>query len=136
ASVMVLVNDNAYGGCGGAFAVSYTGPLGPEVQTHEFGHSFGGLADEYDTGGPQTYFGFEPSQANVTADATGATKWPLWIGTQGVGLFEGALQYRKGIWRPTFSCLMRDLGAPQCAVCNEELVLECHTWVSGLDRVA
>ena len=27
---MVLVNDNAYGGCGGAFAVSYTGPLGPE----------------------------------------------------------------------------------------------------------
>src|SRR5262245_45155663 len=33
--VVVLVNDNRYGGCAGTFAVSYNGSLMVEVQAHE-----------------------------------------------------------------------------------------------------
>ena len=45
--IVVLVNDPIYGGSGGSIAVSYNGGSAPQVVTHEFGHSFGGLLDEY-----------------------------------------------------------------------------------------
>lgn len=46
-STLILVKDSTYGGSGGSAAVSYNGSSGPEVMAHEFGHSFGGLVDEY-----------------------------------------------------------------------------------------
>ena len=64
--VIVLVNDDRYGGCAGTFSVSYNGASMAEVQVHELSHSFGGLADEYVIY-DSTYFGPEPSQKNVTA---------------------------------------------------------------------
>ena len=46
--IIVLVNDPAYGGSGGgSAAVSYNGSSAPQVVTHEFGHTLGALADEY-----------------------------------------------------------------------------------------
>ena len=45
---IILVDDWHYGGSGGGdFAVSYNGTQMREVVVHEFGHSFGGLLDEY-----------------------------------------------------------------------------------------
>jgi hypothetical protein len=46
-SIVVIVNDDAYGGSGGTIAVSYNGLWGKQVFVHEFGHSFGRLRDEY-----------------------------------------------------------------------------------------
>ncbi|HHI69025.1 MAG TPA: hypothetical protein ENJ97_06840, partial [Planctomycetes bacterium] len=122
--VVVFVNDSRYGGCGGTFSVSYNGSAAKEVQTHELGHSFGLLADEY--GGSGTYTGPEPRQPNVTADKTGKTKWPLWLGYNGVGLFEGAMYRNKGIWRPKYACLMRSLYKPLCEICVEQILKQCY----------
>ena len=131
--VIVLVNDTQYGGCAGTFSVSYTGSQGPEVQAHEFGHSFGRLADEYDYGQSGTYSGPEPSQANITAESTGSLKWPLWLGSQGVSAFEGAGYYQFGMWRPKSDCMMRSLNVPLCPVCNEQIVKEGYVTVNPIE---
>ncbi len=131
--ILVLVNDSRYGGCAGTYAVSYNGGSMVEVQTHEFGHSFAGVADEYDY--PyDTYTGGEPSQKNVTIDPTGKKKWPAWIGIQGISAFGGARYYKKGIYRPAANCLMRSLGQPLCAVCKEQVVLNSYRTVSSIDN--
>jgi hypothetical protein len=46
----VIVNDPEYGGSGGIDAASYNGSSAPDVFLHEFGHTFGGLYDEYSYG--------------------------------------------------------------------------------------
>ncbi|MBI1934829.1 hypothetical protein HYS31_00155 [Candidatus Woesearchaeota archaeon] len=43
--VFIIVNNDTYGGSGGYYSVSYRGNY--NVSVHEFGHSFGGLSDEY-----------------------------------------------------------------------------------------
>ncbi|MEM7204007.1 MAG: M64 family metallopeptidase [Planctomycetota bacterium] len=130
-SIAVLVNSPKYGGCAGRFAVTYNGSLGPQVQTHEFCHSFGGLADEY--GGTGTYTGPEPTEPNVTADPTCA-KWASWIGSSGVGCFEGGRYFDNGIWRPADDCLMR-ASSTLCAVCVEQLTKRGFESVSPIENV-
>jgi len=76
----ILINDTRYGGGGiyNLYATTYTGEgvSGQKWQedymyVHEFGHSFGGLADEYytsTTGYNDLYLpGIEPWEPNVTA---------------------------------------------------------------------
>ncbi|MBL8724812.1 MAG: hypothetical protein JNK49_12250 [Planctomycetes bacterium] len=116
--VLVFVNDSRYGGCAGQFAVSYNGSSMTEVQIHEIGHSLGSLADEYDYPN-QTYTGGEPGQANISASPTGQ-KWSHWWGTDGISAFQGAGYYLYGLYRPKNNCLMRSLGVPMCAVCQEQ----------------
>lgn len=116
--VLVFVNDSRYGGCAGQFAVSYNGSSMTEVQIHEIGHSLGSLADEYDYPN-QTYTGNEPGQANITTSPTGQ-KWSHWWGTDGISAFQGAGYYLYGLYRPKNNCLMRNLGVPMCAVCQEQ----------------
>lgn len=130
--VMVVVNDKRYGGCAGAFAVSYNGSSLPNVQVHEFGHSFAGLADEYDYPNNR-YTGSEPGQKNVTANSSGA-KWQHWIGSHGISAFEGARYYKYGLWRPASNCIMRSLGAGHCAVCAEQVVLKAYATVNTIEN--
>jgi hypothetical protein len=118
--ILVMVNDDRYGGCASTFAVSYNGSQMSEVQAHELGHSMGQLADEYEYSG-QTYTGPEPSSANITTSPTGQ-KWSLWHGTEGVSAFEGAGYNQYGLWRPRINCLMRSLGQVLCRVCQENIV--------------
>ncbi len=134
--IVVFVNDSRYGGCAGTYAVSYNGGSGAEVQSHEFGHSFGRLADEYSYGRSGTYSGGEPGQANVTADKTGKTKWPLWMGYKGIGVYEGARYYRKGIYRSETNCLMRSLGRPLCHVCIEEVTKQGYGKVNPIESLS
>ena len=119
--VLVMVNDDRYGGCASTFAVSYNGNSMSEVQAHELGHSLGQLADEYEYAG-QTYTGNEPSQVNITADPAGS-KWQIWQGTQGISSFQGAGYHQFGLYRPRSNCLMRDLGQVLCRVCQENITL-------------
>jgi hypothetical protein len=114
-----MVNDTRYGGCAATFAVSYNGGWMTEVQAHELGHSLGQLADEYDYPN-QTYSGPEPSSVNITTSPTGQ-KWSIWHGTDGISSFQGAVYYQFGLYRPRSTCLMRDLGAVLCRVCQENI---------------
>lgn len=130
--IVVFVNDSRYGGCAGKFAVSYNGPWATAVQSHEFGHAFGGVADEYG-GDPSVYSGPEPTAPNVTADKNCA-KWSRWKGYNGVGCFEGGRYHDRGIWRPKGSCLMRSLTAPLCEVCVEQLTKRCYQKVDPIEN--
>tara|TARA_R110002072_G_scaffold109160_1_gene236327 strand:- start:103202 stop:105055 length:1854 start_codon:yes stop_codon:yes gene_type:complete len=118
--VMVMVNDNRYGGCAATFAVSYNGNSMSEVQAHELGHSLGLVADEYDYAG-NTYTGPEPPAPNITKSPTGQ-KWSIWHGTQGISAFQGAGYNQYGLYRPRSNCLMRALGQVLCRVCQESIV--------------
>lgn len=128
--VIVIVNDSKYGGCAGNFSVCYNGSLMEDVQAHEWGHSFGGLADEYDYGNSGTYSGPEPRQPNITADPTGAVKWGPWLGHAGphgtVGAYQGAGYYQTGLYRPEPDCEMRNLNRNFCTICREQMIKRFH----------
>jgi len=130
--VLVLVNDPRYGGCASTFAVSYNGTSMTEVQIHEMGHSVGGLADEYWNAG-QRWNGGEPGEPNATANSSGS-KWSHWLGSNGIGAFQGCRYCEFGLWRPHDNCLMRNLGRPHCAVCSEALVLRTHRSAIAIDQ--
>jgi hypothetical protein len=128
--VIVLVNDAKYGGCAGQFSVGYNGGLMEDVQAHEWGHSFGGLADEYDYGASGPYTGSEPGQPNITADPSGGRKWAPWLGHPGpqgtVGAYQGAGYHQTGLYRPEPDCEMRSLDRNFCSVCREQLIKRFH----------
>ena len=94
--------------------------------------------------GHDSYTGAEPTEPNVTANANSATiKWSSLIAagtavpttsnancaqcdTQSspvpadtVGAFEGARYFHCAMYRPQFTCRMRELGNPFCAVCQQ-----------------
>jgi hypothetical protein len=91
--ICILINDTRYGGGGiyNLYATTYTKEqvAGQEwqmdyVYVHEFGHSFGGLGDEY-YGSSTAYnefypAGVEPWEPNVTALLDqGNVKWKSWL---------------------------------------------------------
>lgn len=136
----VTVNTSKYGGSGGSYGV-YAGANSSslEVALHEAGHSFSDLADEYDYGGPTVYAGGEPSEVNVTKDASGA-KWNRWSGFDDprgsnldIGAFEGARYSEEGIYRPSSNSKMRNLNRPFDAVSREKIILDFYDHVQPLD---
>ncbi|MEM7582267.1 MAG: M64 family metallopeptidase [Acidobacteriota bacterium] len=138
--ILVLVNDPVFGGSGGFLSVGSLNALATEVMQHEVGHSFTGLADEYDTpisGTQRCSENAGSCEPNVT-DRTqrGQIKWAPWIagstpvptpsgggfGTA-VGAFEGARYFTTGQYRPRHNCAMRSLGVEFGEVCRQEYVL-------------
>jgi len=143
-SILVLVNDTTYGGSGGLVATIAMHPLAVQVAQHEFGHSFAGLADEYesaypgyppcsDIGGPLC----EPNVTDVVVREQ--IKWNPWIlpttpiptpetlAWDGyVGLFEGARYLSTGMYRSGLNCIMRALGQPFCQVPSQTYVLTLY----------
>jgi hypothetical protein len=147
--VIVVVNDSMYGGSGHNAAVTSTDPAMTNIILHELGHTFAGLEEEYE-GNPGLYGGPEPSNPNVTTVTNPLLiKWKAWIDplvpipttppanypTQ-VGLFQGALGYSQGIYRPMLRCMMRDMALPFCPVCEEAHVMRAHTLAPLVDSVA
>jgi hypothetical protein len=137
----VTVNDAQYGGGGGKYAVYSGGNMRSlEIALHEVGHSFAGLADEYDYGGPRTYTGGEPIQPNVTTDPTGA-KWARWLGYEQpgigtIGVYEGGLYSEFGIYRPSMNSKMKSLNQPFDAVSREQFILRIYDYVDPIDTHA
>jgi hypothetical protein len=135
---LVTVNDPLYGGGGGYFGVYAGGNASStEIALHELGHSFAGLADEYDYGGPTNYGGPEPSQPNVTTDPTGS-KWAHWLGFDQpgigtIGAYEGAMYSETGIFRPSENSKMRSLSRPFDVVSREQIILEIYSLVDPMD---
>lgn len=131
--IIILANTSTYGG--GGIYNSYTlttahNALFKPVVVHEFGHSFGALADEYSyTDAPSdTYpYEIEPWEKNITTKVDFSSKWEDMMQQKGVGLVEGAGYTNKGIYRACRTCRMLNNTAPGfCPVCQravEEMIL-------------
>ena len=139
--ILVLANSEKYGGAGypsanlGTFSSRNQSSV--EIALHEFGHSFGDLADEYYYTG-DTYQGTEPSIANVSTYSyntmlDGNHKWHLWFNTSGVDTYEGGFYNEFGIYRPTENSKMRSLGQPFDVVNIEQLIYHIYRLVSPID---
>lgn len=142
-AIVIISNMKRYGG-GGIFRQYANGSADNEfsgyVFTHEFGHSFAALGDEYyssEVAYNDLYpHGVEPWEPNITALLdTARVKWGDLIepGTavptpddslhaNVVGCFEGAGYSAKGLYRPMRDCRMfsKTLG-PFCPVCRRAI---------------
>lgn len=141
--VIIMVNSDKYGG--GAiynfYAVTSMHRLAEYVLPHEFGHAFGGLADEYvdeDLAYGNLHINdYEPLEPNITNLKDFDRKWKSMLkkGTPvptpenndvpknecgPLGVYEGAGYAHQGVYRPTMHCMMRDY-APFCPVCMKRL---------------
>ena len=141
AATVVIVNAAEYGGAGGLVAWTSTNAQAGEIAVHELGHSAFRLGDEYGDI-HNTYAGAEPNEPNLTANTNKATtRWanliratttvptlanqdcttedtrpsPVPAGT--VGLFSGGSRFHCGLYHAEYTCRMRTLGNPFCAVC-------------------
>tara|TARA_R110002020_G_scaffold367683_3_gene579543 strand:- start:3981 stop:5834 length:1854 start_codon:yes stop_codon:yes gene_type:complete len=132
------VNDTKYGGGGGKYAVYAGGNANAlDVAVHEVAHSYAKLADEYG-GNPGVFTGAEPVGVNITKDASGA-KWQQWLGYDQPGIgtiaaYQGGGYFDQGIYRPSDSSKMRDLGRPFDAISREQFILKFYEDVDPLDN--
>lgn len=142
--IIILANTDTYGG-GGIYnsftlTTAHHSKFEPVV-VHEFGHSFGGLADEYaytDAPSPLYPYDVEPWEQNITTLVDFESKWsdmlpkgfvsPTKItkdnnsSTEDLGVYEGAGYSMKGIYRPVPDCRMRTNEAKAfCPVCQRAL---------------
>ena len=142
--IVILANTEQYGG--GGIYNSYTlttahHPAFRPVVVHEFGHSFGGLGDEYyydDEYAAMYSKDVEPWEQNITTLVDFESKWsdmlpkgfasPTKItkdnysSTEALGVYEGAGYSMKGIYRPVPDCRMRTNEAKAfCPVCQRAL---------------
>lgn len=143
--ILVVVNDSEYGGSGGSVSVTSTNSQAVEILLHEFGHTFGGLADEYDSQPPVCSDAFEPAAPNVTRQTSrDLIKWGGWIepdtpvptlsAVPGVpGLYRGAAYCPETLYRPTYMSKMRVLGRPYDQVNTEQLILNLYDYTSPID---
>jgi len=141
--ILAVANSSKYGGAGYSNLGTLSGANGStiEVALHEFGHSFAGLADEYDYGGPTTWPGGEPSEPNVstheeTSMAANQKKWFRWLSLPAVSTFEGARYSENGIYRPTSDSKMRSLGRPFQAVNTEQFIRSMYMEVDPIDAAS
>ena len=140
--IFVLVNTNKYGG--GAIYNHYSvcssdNPNSNYVFTHEFGHGFAGLADEYYTS-DVAYDNFysldvEPLEPNITTLVNFDSKWkdmiepdvpiptpPTGVYKDKVGVYEGGGYVAKGVYRPMQDCSMKSILFDNfCSVCKRAI---------------
>ena len=114
--VFMLVNSATYGGSGGWVATASMHEDSKEIALHELGHSFADLADEYWAGDQYAHEAINMTQETNLDNL----RWKNWYGDQGIGLYA---HFESPSWyRPHQNCLMRYLGEPFCAVCNEGII--------------
>ena len=148
--IIILANTEEYGG--GGIYNSYTlttahHPMFRPVVVHEFGHSFGGLADEYFYDNDvmtDTYpLDIEPWEQNISTQVDFAAKWKDMLSENTpvptpaevsenypTGVYEGGGYSAKGIFRPAENCRMRTNEYPTfCPVCQRAIrrVIEFYT---------
>lgn len=126
--IIILANTDNYGG--GGIYNSYVltaahNRYALPVVVHEFGHSFGGLADEYyyDDQYEESYHSdAEPWEPNITTLFDFDSKWKDMMGKDGVGLHEGGGYQSKGVFRPCDDCRMKTNQYPTfCPVCEKAI---------------
>lgn len=140
--IFILVNTNKYGG--GAIFNHYSvcvsdNKYGEYIFTHEFGHGFAGLGDEYYTS-DVAYNEFypldvEPLDPNLTTLVNFDSKWKDMLDEEtpiptpaekefkgSLGVFEGGGYVAKGVYRPMQDCSMKSISVDNfCPVCNHAI---------------
>lgn len=139
--VLAIGNSTKYGGAGypqsDLATVAGGNAFAPEIAVHEFGHSIGNLADEYDYGDGAVYAGPEPDERNTSIHPEPQMrqwqqKWHLWLGENDpqfdglVGTYEGSHLHQYGIYRPTRDSKMRSLGRPFNLPSVEALLMQFY----------
>lgn len=139
--VYILVNTDKYGGGGiyNFYSISAAdNQASRAVVIHEFGHAFGGLADEYYNSAVayNDYFPLEvePWNPNLTTMVDFDSKWKSMVEkgvpvptpaeekyAENVGVYEGGGYVAKGLFRPMIDCRMHTNGAVFCPVCSEAI---------------
>ena len=140
--IYILVNSDKY--CGGSIYNLYSvctsdNKYGEFVFTHEFGHGFAFLADEYYTSDVayQDFYSLdvEPLEPNITTLVNFEAKWKdLVIGgtpiptpssseyNDKVGAFEGGGYVENGVYRPMQDCSMKSIVVDKfCPVCRQAI---------------
>ncbi|RUT73091.1 M64 family metallopeptidase [Ancylomarina longa] len=145
--IYVVINTDLYGG--GGFYNYYTScsadnKLSYEVSSHEFGHGFVGLADEY-YNSSVAYDGFynpevEPWEPNLTTLVDFGKKWKNLMDKDTpiptprteafknkIGVYEGGGYVSKGVYSPYQDCKMKSNKMKKfCPVCEnavEKMIL-------------
>ena len=112
------------------------------VTTHEFGHAFSRLLDEYanNPGAPRGMWGRAMKAANAHVSKHEPKKkdvpWAHMLKkfVKGVGIYEGGATFKKGVWRPARSCAMNAAGNNQfCPVCREQTILVIYEYINPID---
>jgi|SRR5574344_19810 hypothetical protein len=133
--IIILVNTPTYGGGGiyNSYNLCYTrGDKFRPVVVHEFGHSFGGLGDEYAYGddAPMYFKDTEPWEPNLTTKHDFSHKWGNLIKDGKAGMYEGGGYLTKGVFRGSKDCRMKTNEYPTfCPVCQQALtqLIEFYT---------
>jgi len=140
--IFILVNTKKYGGGSiyNHYSVCVSDNSNSEyIFTHEFGHGFAGLGDEYYTSNV-AYNDFypldvEPLDPNLTTMVNFKSKWKDMIDENtpiptpaaidyinSVGVFEGGGYVAKGVYRPMQDCSMKSISIDNfCDVCKRAI---------------
>lgn len=140
--IYIIVNSSKYGG--GAIYNHYSVCVNNNIHeeyvfTHEFGHGFAFLADEYYTS-DVAYNEFyslevEPLERNITTLIDFDSKWKNLIENETpiptpstikfkdkIGAFEGGGYIAKGVYRPMQDCSMKSIVVDKfCPVCKKAI---------------
>ncbi len=107
----------------GEDGIAITHPKYPGITLHEFGHSFGGLGDEYVEPGEGAtkdidYYSSPGSGPNCD----GSPKCTKWAGVRGTGCFKGC--WYDNLYRSIDNGIMKDPNANTYGVVNERHMTE------------
>jgi hypothetical protein len=140
--IFILVNTDKYGG--GSIYNHYSvcvsdNKFSEYIFTHEFGHGFAGLGDEYYTS-DVAYNEFypldvEPIDPNLTTLVNFDSKWKNMIDKETpiptpatkefektIGVYEGGGYVAKGVYRPMQDCSMKSISVNNfCPVCKRAI---------------
>ena len=140
--IYILVNSSKYGG--GAIYNHYSVCVNNNIHeeyvfTHEFGHGFAFLADEYYTSDVayNDYYPLdvEPLERNITTLVDFSSKWSDLVEVDTpvptpatkefkdkVGAFEGGGYAAEGVYRPMQDCSMKSIAVDNfCPVCKNTI---------------
>jgi hypothetical protein len=146
--IFIVVNSTLPGGLRSGNILKVTTQESAATIAHEFGHGFGNLEDEYSTSGKGAYSGTEPQRVNVTIETSrskikwkqyidpgtpiptgtgndagynAGTKPATWDDQADAGLFEGAMTFESGVFKPAVNCRMRHNTDEFCPACYTEM---------------
>ncbi|MBN2094659.1 MAG: hypothetical protein JW727_01295 [Candidatus Aenigmarchaeota archaeon] len=110
--IIVLFDSETYGG-GGYITegISVVARSETKAAVHEFGHAFGKLYDEYSYGQPTSM----PEEAPNCDESPSCTDW------EGQGMDCIRECSYTNWYRPSDSCIMKDLGYGFCSVCLAQI---------------